>query len=259
VNIKSLIARLIAEAFACTASLRTRRDGWRVLMFHEIGSPGLNDQAGLFSIKTEFLKGYLETAKDRIASCVLPFSATTLGKDGARISITFDDGYRSSLEVAAPLLVELGLPFTVFVSTAFVRNKDRRFMTPDMLRSLAALPGASIGAHGDSHIALTGCDDKKLHSELLSSRRYLEDIIGAPVQVLTYPYGDVNQRVRDAAQAAGYVMGACSQAGLNYSDRDPLLIKRTEITSHDTVRTFRHKLDGNWDWHSWRTVDPVRS
>jgi len=259
VNIKSLIGRLIAEAFACTAPLRTHRDGWRVLMFHEIGRPALNDQAGLFSIKTEFLKNFLETAKDRIASRVLPFSATTLGKDGARISITFDDGYRSSLEVAAPLLVELNLPFTVFVSTGFVRSKDMRFMTPDMLRSLAALPGASIGAHGDSHIALTGCDDKALQSELLSSRTYLEDIIGAPVQVLTYPYGDVNQRVRDAAQAAGYVMGACSQAGLNYSDRDPLLIKRTEITSHDTVRTFRQKLDGNWDWHSWRTIDPMRS
>lgn len=127
----------------------------------------------------------------------------------------------------------------------------------DGLRALAALPGAQIGAHGANHVALTQCDEATLRNELTSSRGYIEDLLGGEVRTLAYPYGAADRRVRDAALAAGYQLGACSLAGINPPARDPLLLARTEILSFDSERVFAQKLHGDWDWYRWRTQDPA--
>lgn len=47
---------------------------------------------------------------------------------GEEVIITFDDGYRNNLTVAAPILKQFKFPFTVFLSTGLVKN-DMRFPT----------------------------------------------------------------------------------------------------------------------------------
>ena len=228
-------------------------------MFHAIGSLALGDGLGLFSVTPAMFRKHLEILSTRTTGRIVPFSREARVGEGQRLSITFDDGYADNLDVAAPLLAEAGLPFTVFVTSEFVRQRRSGFLSPEALRSLAAMPGASVGAHGASHVALTECDDVLLLSELVSSRHYLEDVIGAPVETMAYPYGAVDQRVRAATEAAGYGLAACSHAGLNEIGRDPLLVRRTEILSLDNERFFRQKLGGYWDWYRWRTQDPARS
>ncbi|MDE7073570.1 MAG: polysaccharide deacetylase family protein [Odoribacter sp.] len=44
------------------------------------------------------------------------------GFSGREIVLTFDDGYRNNLTVAAPILKSLNLPFTVFVSTFHIES-----------------------------------------------------------------------------------------------------------------------------------------
>jgi hypothetical protein len=70
---------------------------------------------------------------------------------------------------------------------------------------------------------------------------------------MSYPHGAVDRRVRDAAGRAGYLLGACSRFGTNLDNRDPLILKRTDIWSDDGVNAFRSKMDGNWDWMGLRT------
>lgn len=50
------------------------------------------------------------------------------GFNGQEVVITFNDGYRNNLTVAAPILSSLSLPFTVFVSVNHL-EKGRRFPT----------------------------------------------------------------------------------------------------------------------------------
>jgi peptidoglycan/xylan/chitin deacetylase (PgdA/CDA1 family) len=176
-----------------------------------------------------------------------------------QLAITFDDGYLDNLTVAAPLLVMRGLPFTVFVIADHVRDRRKGFLDPLSLRELAALPGVTIGAHGTSHHPLNRCDDCALQSELVGSRRYLEDVIGRPVLTMSYPHGAVDRRVRQATADAGYRLAACSYADINRPGRDLLLLARTEVLAGDNLRIFRQKLKGNWDWYRWRTADPARS
>lgn len=256
-NLRRLLARTISETVAGVSWMRPPADGLRLLMYHAIGSPALGDKLGLFSLSPERFRQHMVLLGEWVQGRVVAFDAGATTGTGCRVAITFDDGYLDNLEVAAPMLCELGLPFTVFVTSEFVRSGKAGFLSPIGLRALAALPGAQIGAHGANHVALTQCDEATLHNELMSSRHYLEDVLGDEVRTLAYPYGAADRRIRDAALAAGYCLGACSLAGINSPERDPLLLARTEIVSFDSERVFAQKLHGDWDWYRWRTQDPA--
>lgn len=256
-NLRRFLARVISETVAGVSWLQPPADGLRVLMYHAIGTAALGDRVGLFSLPPERFREHMALLASWQNGQVVAFNAAALAGNGCRVAITFDDGYFDNLEIAAPILSELGLPFTVFVTSEFVRSGKAGFLSPSALRALAAIPGAQIGAHGANHVALTQCEDTTLRDELTSSRSYLEDVLGCEVQTLAYPYGAADRRVRDAALAAGYSLGACSHAGINLGGRDPLLLTRTEIVSFDSTRVFTQKLNGNWDWYRWRTRDPA--
>ncbi|WP_341920103.1 polysaccharide deacetylase family protein [Polaromonas sp. YR568] len=258
-NLRRLLARSISEMVAGVSWMRGPADGLRVLMYHAIGTPALGDTLGLFSLKPDRFKQHMTLLAGWKQGRVVEFDGTALSGSGCRVAITFDDGYLDNLEVAAPILTELGLPFTVFVTSEFVRSGKAGFLSPSALRALEALPGARIGAHGANHVDLTQCDDRALRSELSSSRQYLEDLLGSEVRTLAYPYGAVDCRVRDAALAEGYRLGACSRAGVNRPERDPMLLARTEIVAFDGERVFAQKLHGDWDWYRWRKQDPASS
>lgn len=256
-NWRRLLARTISETVHGVSWLRPPADGLRVLMYHAIGTPAFGDTRGLYSLSPERFKRHMTMLAGWQKGRVVGFNAAALSGIGCRVAITFDDGYLDNLEVAAPILDELGLPFTVFVTSEFVRNGKAGFLSLASLRTLAAVPGAEIGAHGANHVALTQCDEVTLRNELTSSRHYLEDLLGREVRTLAYPYGAADRRVRDAALAAGYRLGACSLDGINEHDRDPLLLKRTAIVGYDNARVFAQKLHGDWDWYRWRSEDPL--
>ncbi|WP_189446787.1 polysaccharide deacetylase family protein [Candidatus Methylopumilus universalis] len=232
-------------------------NGLRVLMYHAVGTPALGDELGLFSISPNLFKQHMTLLAGSQNVRVVRFEQASLDDLGCRVAITFDDGYLDNLDVAAPILSEIGIPFTVFVTSDFVRNRKAGFLSPEALRELGTFPGAQIGSHGASHVALTKCDESALNNELISSRHYLEDILGVEVRKLAYPFGAVDRHVRDAAFMAGYTLGACSFSGVNSLGRDPLLLRRTEISALDSGRVFRQKMHGDWDWYRWRSQDPI--
>ena len=58
------------------------------------------------------------------------------------VAITFDDGYRDNLNVAAPVLQDLGVPATVFVSTGF--STGATMWNDQVIDGLGAFDGASL-------------------------------------------------------------------------------------------------------------------
>ena len=256
-NLRRFLARTISETMAGVTWLHPPADGLRVLMYHAIGTPALGDTLGLFSLPTEHFRQHMAFLAEWTQGRVVDFNSSALSDVGCRVAITFDDGYLDNLERAAPILCGLNFPFTVFVTSEFIRSGKAGFLSPAALRALAALPGAKIGAHGANHVALTQCDEATLRNELTRSRYYLEDLISRPVEAISYPYGAVDLRVRKMAAEVGFILGACSHAGLNKAGRDPLLLCRTEVMSYDNVRLFKQKLHGDWDWYKWRNRDPA--
>lgn len=252
------VTRCIAEGAALLQAGRVPRAGLRVLMYHSVGSTATGDTLGIYGIAPDLFARHM--AALAASADMAPVALSGMPPpQGTRVAVTFDDGYRDNLTRAAPLLQRHRIPFTVFVCSAFLHDTSGNFLTAAELRELAALPGACIGSHGATHVPLTGLDDAHLRNELLSSKAELEDATGRPVNSISYPHGAVNRRVRDAAAAAGYAVGACSRFDINDSTRDPLLLCRTDIHGNDTLRVFEQKLRGDWDWYRWRNTDPVMS
>ncbi|MBO4486939.1 MAG: polysaccharide deacetylase family protein, partial [Bacteroidaceae bacterium] len=121
-----------------------------------------------------------------------------LPKNGRWICVTFDDGYHDNYTLAYPLLKQLGIPFTVYVSTGFIDNKqemwwyrcesreqcqtclsnaevqqrersypgERLGLSTDELKALDADPLCTIGAHTVSHPKLDTLSYEEQYKEI---------------------------------------------------------------------------------------------
>ncbi len=237
----------ISLAFGLLDPLRPA-PGCRVLMYHAIGGEVVGDRHHLYSLAPVRFADHVRYLA-RMPNAVALDAGVAAGRGFA---ITFDDGYRDNLTVAAPLLIEAKLPFTVFVAPDFVTSSQPQYLSPTELQELSRLPGVTIGAHGLSHCRLSECNDRELACELESSRGWLEDLLGRPVTTMSYPHGAVDGRVRAAAAKAGFAVAACSRFGSHRRDDDPLCVARTDIWAGDDGERLLAKIAGHWDWMGWR-------
>lgn len=228
--------------------------GLRVLGYHSIGTTLPNDPYGLSTPAAAFARQMEAVASGRYGKPVTLGGAELDGS--AELAVTFDDGYLDTLTTAAPILARLSLPFSICVTPGLLDSGRPHLSWPE-LKELSLVPGCEIGAHGLTHARLDALSDAALTHELTESRRRLEDALGRAIVVMTWPHGAASRRAADAARAAGYARAGCSLYGVNGPERDPLLLKRTEIVSFDDERDFAGKASGAWDWFSLRQGDPA--
>lgn len=179
---------------------------------------------------------------------VPPVSADALAKGARRgLHVTFDDAYRDVLD-ALPLLEQLGLPATVFVSTGFADDgrplavselaADAEAhpdllatMTWDQLRGIAE-QGVEIGSHTVGHPHLTQLTDEELERELRNSKQRIEDELGRPARLLAYPYGEHDARVHAVVRRAGYAVAFAQWPGSSL--RNPYALPRASFYRADS-------------------------
>ena len=174
------------------------------------------------------------------------------------LAVTFDDGLRSVLERAFPLLERLGLPATVFVPTDLVGVERAAELAAassaglsgpyeDELRPLDwdELRQPSGRGLGDrlAHPHARAADDARRRGARRRARRVEGAARGrarAPCRTLAYPFGEADERVIAAAGAAGYD-AAC---GLPTSFRraTALAWPRTGVWHSDGPASFRLKV-----------------
>jgi peptidoglycan/xylan/chitin deacetylase (PgdA/CDA1 family) len=228
------------------------RIGLRILLYHAVGTPIKDDTRRLFTISPELFEAHMmdlsENKKNEIVGLKDDFNL----KQGSGIAVTFDDGYRDNLTVAAPVLAKYRIPFTVFITTSYIQSNLEPYLSKEDVRMLSEKPYVTIGSHGVSHMPLPECNDRELINELESSKHYLEDLTGKEITMIAYPHGRINKRVVDAASEAGYKIGATSCININSSTQDVRMLNRSCILSSDSLRIFRQKLHGDWDCYRWR-------
>ncbi len=244
---KRVAGELLSVGYGTKNALLGRADGLRILLYHSVAADSAAARSDIYSISRSRFADHLDYLSEHRADddlAVRPFFEI----DEIGVAITFDDGYRDNLEVAAPLLIERGFPFHVFVNPSFLLSGDSRYLNQTSLCELARLPGATIGAHGYSHKKLTECSPTELGGELVSSKKWLEDTIGKEITSMAYPHGALNNNVKSSVQKAGFELAACSRFGLVGAYSDRFALERTDIWSSDNARVFRSKVRGDWDW-----------
>jgi peptidoglycan/xylan/chitin deacetylase (PgdA/CDA1 family) len=173
------------------------------------------------------------------------------------LAVTFDDAFASVYEHAYPILSSLGMPATVFAPTSFMSerrplqwNGIDHWLQTDAAPELAGMSweelgrlhqdGWEVGSHTRTHPRLTNLDDAAVRDELAESRHEIATHLSAPCETVAYPYGDVDERVADAAQSAGYVAGAALASSLRA--RGLQRWPRVGIYNGDQMWRFRLKL-----------------
>lgn len=254
--LKRSIFELISSVFERFATCGRKQSGVRILLYHSVGTNLPHDTYGM-GISIESFKEQMKIISEDKGTEVIPlrFSEDNLSfaenSDKLKFAITFDDGYRDNLYIAGPVLLEWGVPFTVFVTASFIKNNSSIYLSMEDLRELSRMPGVTIGSHGVTHRRLTKLNDRDLRGELSESRSRIEDMIDKKVDMLSYPHGKIDRRVRDAAIESGYRLGFGSRFGLNPISADPMFLRRTEIWAGDSTDIFRQKYGGAWDWYGY--------
>ena len=161
---------------------------------------------------------------------------------GGTLSITFDDGYRDNVEVAAPILRRLGLPAAFLVATRFIGtdnspprdqhlSRQPGWMSWDQVRSLRD-QGFEIGAHTDGHIDLATKDPDAIRAELARCRAKLEEALGVPPTLFAYPFGgreNISPPSLELVREAGFQCCLGAFGGVNPPLADPFHLNRISV------------------------------
>ena len=188
-----------------------------VFMYHRFGE----DKHPSTSIRLTQFRAQMAYLRDE-EFAVIPLSELmaflTTGQQLPKnaVVITIDDAYRSIYEVAYPILMEYGFPFTVFVSTDAVDSNLPDYLSWDQIREMAGA-GVSYANHGAGHIYLV--ERLRNESELNWRQRIGADIdkgwqrlteeLPLPNTLLSnifaYPYGEYDLTVADQVTQRGYM------------------------------------------------------
>jgi peptidoglycan/xylan/chitin deacetylase (PgdA/CDA1 family) len=126
-----------------------------------------------------------------------------LPADADAVALTFDDGFANFASLAAPLLLDHGLPVTLFVVTECVGSTNAwggrsasniptlPLLDWDSLGRLAER-GVTLGAHGRHHRRLATATAAEIADEVCGSAADLEARTGVRPTAFAYPYGSAN-------------------------------------------------------------------
>jgi peptidoglycan/xylan/chitin deacetylase (PgdA/CDA1 family) len=164
------------------------------------------------------------------------------------IVLSFDDGYKSFLTHAYPILKELGFTATLFVYTDYI-GAGRNALTWTELRKLSE-EGFQIEAHSKSHADLRRAAGepaeeygRRIAVELNQPREVFLKQMGRHPETLAYPFGRQDDGVVQRAKDRGYVAAFTVRRQGSPSFVEPLRIHRSQIYSEMSLEDFIKNLD----------------
>jgi peptidoglycan/xylan/chitin deacetylase (PgdA/CDA1 family) len=177
------------------------------------------------------------------------------------VAVTFDDAFASLADTAIPEMALRGIPFTVFVPTAFIgrpagwiRYAGNRLPLPQVmdssqLQALGRIPDAGIGSHCRSHRRLIELQDPESKEEIKRSKEELEEILGRGVNLLSFPHGSYRENHLVMAREAGYERVFTIEPGRNRESTEFMFSAgRIRVDPGDWKTEFRLKVSGSYSW-----------
>jgi peptidoglycan/xylan/chitin deacetylase (PgdA/CDA1 family) len=107
---------------------------------------------------------------------------------------------------------------------------ERRRMTADEVRDLAARDGHAIGAHTVRHLMLPRQPADSRRREIDDSRRCLEALLGRPVTTFAYPFGAVCDDTAAAVKEFSFAGAVTCEEKLSAAGVDVFRLPRFEVT-----------------------------
>lgn len=183
---------------------------------------------------------------------------TNLPKDACLVTI--DDGMRSTLTEAVPVLEKYGVPAVAFVSSKLVglRMSDlpEPYLTCEELKVLHSSDLMTVGSHAHTHRSMGELAIEEMRDEAITSRKLLSDYIGCDVNSFAYPFGmqkDFNDETDHMLRIAGYEIAFNSMHGAITRNMQPVSLPRVKIEGGESLGMFSGISRGGMD--DWRLID----
>lgn len=266
----SLVDAALASGPVDAAARRAHTDDVVVLAYH-----GIDDAASFSAHLDHIASHYVPVSCSELVAAA--HAGNSLGR--RRVLVTFDDGHRSVLDVAAPLLHERGIPAAVFIITSLL-DTDTPFWW-DEVRVLVAAGATAAGLSHQPDAAvreLKRCPDRE-RRRLIEALRSAADVAAPRTAQLraaelvdlenagievgnhtnTHPCLDQCDEVDIAAEitaaddaieaALGHPPVAFAYPNGNYDERVAGVLRES---SHDVAFLFDHRVG------AWPPSDPLR-
>jgi peptidoglycan/xylan/chitin deacetylase (PgdA/CDA1 family) len=173
------------------------------------------------------------------------------------VAITFDDGFASVAEVAAPALQERGLVATVFCvaghlggandwASARKSGYQSRLADAATISELAA-SGFEVGSHGWTHAPLAGATEEELRAEIADSCTALEQAVGTRVTSFAYPYGALPGKAGRTLVNETYDAACTTRLGRAASGVDLHTLPRIDAHYLRSPELLRRAIEGKLD------------
>jgi len=221
-----------------------------ILAYHAIGDVQRADDLHNLWVRTERFADQLRTLSRRARVVSLDDLVSGRVSDRRAVAITFDDGYRSVLTTALPMLERHGFPATVFVPTAYIGDRNRwdgegaddlDILSADDLRELSRR-GVSVESHGHAHLDLTTADGGAIRDDLEQSISALTELRGTPPSYLAYPFRTGSSAARPIAEELGFR----AAFSIDIADAGRYAWGRVYIGPNDGAGMFRLKTSGHY-------------
>lgn len=227
-----------------------------ILMYHKVGAPTACRQDRFLNVTAEGFHRQIR-ALARLGYTARPLSEVVESLFCGRVlpprtfAVTFDDGFTSVGEVAAPILAEFGFPATVFAVSTGIGASSYWETAPGMaclpLLGREALGGLiaagwEVGGHTRTHPQLDMLEEGAALAEIRLGKEEVEAILGVALRTFCYPFGYFNARTPELVRRAGF-LGACTaRSGLANRAHHPFLLPRVKIAYRDGLLGLLFRL-----------------
>jgi peptidoglycan/xylan/chitin deacetylase (PgdA/CDA1 family) len=220
-----------------------------ILCYHRFGSRAskLTVTPAAFTAQMEYLQknGYNVLPLARLDE----FLAGKAPLPRKSVIVTIDDGYKSTFEIAYPILRKHGFPATVFLYSDFVGAGDA--LTFAQMKEMMASGLIEIQPHSKTHANLTlrqpgesdGKYRERMQREVEGPVAVIQDKLAIASHAYAYPYGDVNDTVVDLLAHKGMRLGLTVTPGGNGFFAYPYMLRRNMVFGNEDLEAFKTKLN----------------
>ena len=120
-------------------------------------------------------------------------------------------------------------------------------MNFDMIKEMEEY-GIEFGGHTKTHPKLSAIPLDKAATEILESKSILEKKLGHKLVSFAYPYGLLNDQVKDIVANSGYEFAVATDSGDICFSEDLFKIRRIGIFSTNSLFTFKRKVSGKYNF-----------
>lgn len=239
---RATIKRQLARAGRSRAA-----HGMTMLIYHRVGG-GTPDERDVQIEEFHRQVGLLRTA--RVLPVDTALDELAAGDDRPKVVLTFDDGFADMATEALPILTEHGLPFMLYLTTAYVgqtmhwdgstATAGGPALTWDQVGALVDSGLCTLGNHTHTHAA----PDRLTTDELDRCTAEIRARVGVMPMHFAYTWGVAVPRM-DPAVRERFRSAATGELGRNHPGMDPLHLCRVPVRGSDPLPFFEAKIFGS--------------